>query len=467
VTRKSQIKIALLVAFAVAALVDMSTRIVSSVSTAEAAPQKPLLFNHSQHLTIGAKCIDCHKPSEADATVARPGHDSCTTCHQQWFQAQTPKTEFCTVCHTKVVQDQLPELRNFPDYNKTNAILFDFSHKLHLGAKGKVTQVVGARVDCKHCHQLDARGEKATFPAHRECSACHSIPDIKPRLAADSKNEDCLGCHTSVEQQNPNYRKLRRFITDPNIAQIAHSVSAPAASGNTMNGRDLKFSHTKHLTDDRNVGISCETCHIGIDEKTSIAQLDIPSMWDCTMCHESSRTSSDYRISKCSVCHTQIAAGRKPRNHTLTERPFDHTAAFRIRHAEAARAPNAKCAFCHEFVSGLRPRLQSVTRTEERPLPNGSCDECHSVMRPKSHTIRWRNDLHGRMAAMDRVSCAVCHQPDTCERCHNERPRSHNPINAFVNGGHRFQAQVNQRSCFTCHEFTQTCERCHSQKLRD
>jgi hypothetical protein len=366
------------------------------------------------------------------------------------------------------VPDQLPELRSFPNYNKTSAILFDFSHKLHLGAKGKVTQVVGARVDCKLCHQFDARGEKATFPAHRECSTCHSMPDIKPRLAADSKNEDCLGCHTSVEQQNPNYHKLRRFIVDPNTAQIARSdVSRTvSASGNTLNGRDLKFSHNKHLTDDRNVGIDCETCHAGVDQKTSISQLNIPSMWDCTMCHESRRTRTDYRISNCSVCHTQIAAGRKPRNHTLTERPFDHTAAFRIKHAEAARAPDAKCVFCHEFMSVARPALQAVTRTEERPLPNGNCDECHSVMRPKSHTIRWRNDLHGRMAAMNRLNCAVCHQADTCERCHNERPRSHNPINAFVNGGHRFQAQLNQRSCFTCHEFTQTCERCHSRILR-
>jgi hypothetical protein len=467
-TRNSQIKMVFVAAFAVAALADFSAWIAGSTSTAQAASQASLVFSHTQHLKIGAKCVDCHKPSETDATVARPGHEACTTCHQQWFEAKTPKTEFCTVCHTKIVPDQLPELRSFPNYNKTSAILFDFSHKLHLGAKGKVTQVVGARVDCKLCHQFDARGEKATFPAHRECSTCHSMPDIKPRLAADSKNEDCLGCHTSVEQQNPNYHKLRRFIVDPNTAQIARSdVSRTvSASGNTLNGRDLKFSHNKHLTDDRNVGIDCETCHAGVDQKTSISQLNIPSMWDCTMCHESRRTRTDYRISNCSVCHTQIAAGRKPRNHTLTERPFDHTAAFRIKHAEAARAPDAKCVFCHEFMSVARPALQAVTRTEERPLPNGNCDECHSVMRPKSHTIRWRNDLHGRMAAMNRLNCAVCHQADTCERCHNERPRSHNPINAFVNGGHRFQAQLNQRSCFTCHEFTQTCERCHSRILR-
>jgi hypothetical protein len=469
-TRTSQIKLVLIAAFSVVAVAQFSFWTTSGVSSAQGTPQASLQFSHSQHLKTGVKCTDCHKPkSESDATLNRPGHEACNTCHQPWFNAQTPKTEFCTICHSKISQGELPDLRKFPDYNKKNAMLFDFSHKLHLGVKGKVTQVVGARVECKLCHQFETSGEKATFPAHRECSMCHSIQDIKPRLAADSKNDDCLGCHTSIEQNNPNYKKIRRFIVDPNTAQIARSEVTPtpvSMSGNTMTGRDLKFSHNKHLSDDRNVGITCETCHTDIDQKASISQLSIPSMWDCTMCHESRRTRNDFRISNCSVCHNQIAAGRKPRNHTLTERPFDHTAAFRIRHAEAARTPDAKCAFCHEFVSVARPGLQVTARTEERPVPSGNCDECHSVMRPKSHTIRWRNDLHGRMAGMDRLNCAMCHQADTCERCHNERPRSHNPINAFVNGGHRFQAQLNQRSCFTCHEFTQTCQRCHAPTLR-
>ena len=106
--------------------------------------------------------------------------------------------------------------------------------------------------------------------------------------------------------------------------------------------------------------------------------------------------------------------------------------------------------------------------TEERPRPSGgNCDECHSVMQPKSHTIRWRSDLHGRMAAMNRMNCTVCHQSDFCIRCHDQRPRSHNPINAFVNGGHRFLAQVNQRSCFVCHDYAQTCQRSHSPTLRE
>lgn len=477
-TGSERLKFIIVTLFAFVGLLNLSFWLFDKEVSAQAPAQKTSLFNHDQHLKAGLDCTGCHKPtSEGEVTLARPGHDSCNTCHQQWFEPQMPKKEFCTVCHTNISQDQMPGMTRFPNYEKTSAILFDFSHKLHLGVKGKVTQVVGRRADCDVCHKIDQGGEKATFPAHKECSVCHSIPDIKPHLAADSKNTDCLGCHQSKQQNNPNYHKVRRFIIDPNNARITRGepqaqivdVNNPAStSGNTMMGRDLKFSHSKHLADDRNRGITCETCHTGIDQKTSIAQLNIPSMWDCTMCHESNRTRDEYRISKCSVCHTEITAGRKPRNHTLTERPFDHTAAFRTRHADAARATDAKCAFCHEFVSSPRVRMESVARTEERPRPSGgNCNECHTVMQPKSHTIRWRSDLHGRMAAMNRMNCTVCHQSDFCIRCHDQRPRSHNPINAFVNGGHRFLAQVNQRSCFVCHDYAQTCQRCHSPTLRE
>lgn len=443
----------------------------------QAQPQKSA-FSHTQHLNAGAdlKCTDCHKPtSEGAVTLARPYHDACTNCHQEWFDAKPVRQAFCTSCHTEVKENEAPGLRQFPDYNKDSAILFDFSHKQHLNVKGKVAQVVGGRVDCKQCHSFDAKGEKATYPAHTECAKCHDIQGIAPRLASDSTNTDCLGCHQQKEQNNPNYKKVRRFIVDPAHAQVSRSgqvwrisdTSSAQGYGNTMMGRDLKFSHDKHLTDTRNQGITCDTCHLRIDEKESISELSIPSMWDCTMCHESRRVRSDYRIDNCAVCHTQITSGRKPRNHTLTERPYDHTVAFRTRHAEAARAPEAKCAFCHEMLSSPKNRIEGFVRTEEKwQTGNNNCDECHKAMRPRSHTPRWRNDLHGRMASMNRMNCAVCHESDMCIRCHNTRPRSHNPLNAFVNGGHRFQAQINVRSCFTCHDFAQTCERCHSRPLR-
>jgi Outer membrane cytochrome MtrC/MtrF-like, domains II/IV len=438
---------------------------------AEAA-QQAMTFRHEQHVGLhgpGLDCTSCHKPvKEGSVQLGRPYHDSCTVCHGEWFNEAAPKKEFCLVCHKNVGEGRLPDMQVFPNYNKDSAMLFDFSHKLHLNPRERVVKFTGAAVECKACHGFDVNGEKATFPAHEECATCHNMPNVKPRLAADSKNEDCLACHTTKEQKNPNYRKIRRFAVSAEDTAMARNVKmVEGSAAPPPKVQDLKFSHAKHLTDSRNVGITCDTCHINIDQKKSIAELSLPSMWDCTICHESRRTRADYRISNCSVCHTQIASGRKPRSHTLTERPYDHTAAFRTRHADAARAPDAKCAFCHEFTSKPPIRSEGIFRTEERTLSTGgNCDDCHSVMQPKSHTIRWRGDLHGRMASLNRMNCSICHQPDYCIRCHNTRPRSHNPINAFVNGGHRFQAQVNQRSCFVCHDYSITCERCHNPTIR-
>ncbi len=82
-------------------------------------------------------------------------------------------------------------------------------------------------------------------------------------------------------------------------------------------------------------------------------------------------------------------------------------------------------------------------------------------MRPASHTARWKDDLHGKYAALDRTTCATCHQQDYCSRCHNELPRSHFPLPLFQNGGHAIPAMLNQRSCLTCHTFQNTCASCH------
>ncbi|HLG17590.1 MAG TPA: cytochrome c3 family protein [Blastocatellia bacterium] len=472
-TRIAKLKLVISLVFAGAVSICLSVSAIRG-GGGVAAAQQSLRFNHEQHLKVqgGAlSCTDCHRPaSEGSVTLKRPYHDSCTACHQQWFDTATQKKEACALCHTNVTEARLPDMTVFPNYNKDAAVLFDFSHKLHLGARERVAKFIGAKVECGACHNFDAKGEKATLPAHEECAACHSMPNVKPRLAADSKNQDCLACHTSKEQKNPAYRKIRRFIAsagDTAMVRGVKLIQPPDAAQFTPAARDLKFSHAKHLTDSRNAGITCETCHIGIDRKTTLAELSTPTMWDCTICHESQRTRAEFRISNCTVCHTQISAGRKPRSHTLTERPYDHTAAFRVRHAEAARASGAKCAFCHEFTPDPRVRAEGFIRTEERALPaSGNCDECHSVMKPASHTIRWRSDLHGRMASLNRINCTVCHQVDYCIRCHNTRPRSHNPINAFVNGGHRFLAQLNQRSCFTCHEYNVTCERCHNVRIR-
>jgi hypothetical protein len=82
-------------------------------------------------------------------------------------------------------------------------------------------------------------------------------------------------------------------------------------------------------------------------------------------------------------------------------------------------------------------------------------------MRPNNHTARWKDDIHGKHAALDRTTCATCHTADSCVRCHNVTPRSHQPLALFVAGGHALPAMLDIRSCLTCHTYDNTCSACH------
>ncbi len=135
-----------------------------------------------------------------------------------------------------------------------------------------------------------------------------------------------------------------------------------------------------------------------------------------------------------------------PRTRELNpnQRPQDHGPLFRKHHEHAARAPEAQCHSCHGGLSGS---------------PRDNCQECHAVMRPRDHTLRFRGPTHGRQAARNPRQCATCHEIDTCTECHSIRPPSHG---AGFRVRHERQARLNPRACMTCHSFESTCQECHS-----
>ncbi|MES1258847.1 MAG: hypothetical protein ABUS51_10465, partial [Acidobacteriota bacterium] len=141
-----------------------------------------------------------------------------------------------------------------------------------------------------------------------------------------------------------------------------------------------------------------------------------------------------------------------PNSHTRNVKPDFHTEAFRREHATEAAAANAKCSVCHMNVT---PSVAAKVQ----------CDSCHQVMRPVNHTSRWKEDLHGKYAALDRTECATCHTAAYCSDCHNELPRSHQPLPLFKAGAHALPAQLDVRSCLTCHTFQNTCSECHLNKI--
>ena len=217
---------------------------------------------------------------------------------------------------------------------------------------------------------------------------------------------------------------------------------------------DITFTHVAHFKVKDQFDLRCTTCHYAIPTSTSVENLTLPKMIDCVQCHDSAKAiKAEFRMSNCKTCHVDpVSGGTVPNSHTRNVKPDFHTEAFRTHHEAEATAPDAKCYVCHQNVS---PSAEGKVQ----------CIGCHQVMRPQNHTSRWKDDLHGKYVAMDRVVCTNCHTASYCSDCHNELPRSHEPLALFKAGAHAFPAKLDLRSCFTCHTFQNTCSECHINQI--
>jgi hypothetical protein len=384
----------------------------------------PTAFDHSEH-SGQTPCTGCHGLADpATGRLTRPGsnqHAPCDSCHKKEFFKQPG--EFCRVCHTTVEPRaaKASPLLDWPPPGAQRRRSSVFNHAFHLDAD-KMEQKLGFHVGCRDCHLRKEGQEQAAMAGHVTCSTCHGGQAVRAGVSPPvPAMGDCEKCHVSEKLIVP---KGRRMITG-----------------------DLKFSHVKHERDLGGAAIACAECHRAVKEAIAIDNIMLPAMVDCAHCHEDAkRTGPDKRMANCGTCHDQISAGVAPRDHLGASAPDNHTLRFRTDHADAAKSPEARCRFCHGGMS-------STTKD--------NCFECHVVMKPRDHSLRWSTTDHGPEAAMDRQRCAVCHEADYCSRCHSQRPRSHVPFDAFVNGGHATEARLNLRQCMACHTFEDNCGRCH------
>lgn len=379
-------------------------------------------FPHPLH--TGQNCVECHDPARVvSGEVARPGqndHAPCDRerCHRAEFVGEPGK--LCKVCHARVAVGGRTTLRPYPPRAGTRAQASEFSHVGHLDF-GAMERAVGFHVSCGDCHAFDPRTEQLIPPGHAVCGRCHAAeaaPAGAPRL------DSCLVCHR--DHADPP-RRIRRLIVG-----------------------DLQFAHAGHRTDRRGRLIACSACHTQSAAVAEIGRHEPPGTRECVDCHDDpDRTPPALAMRECQTCHdekTSSIGSLPPRSHLpATERPADHTLAFRADHAREAERDSVRCARCHTFLSG-----------SERD----TCDECHQVMEPQSHTVTWREFDHGPEAAARSDGCAVCHGADYCVACHQVPPRSHQPLIEFGGaGGHAGPARLNPRACVTCHvvEFCATC----------
>lgn len=374
---------------------------------APAPPVDPTRLSHAQHAAIA--CADCHEMG------TRPGshdHAPCDTCHRQAFLGAPGP--LCEVCHTKITTAPLvAPLRPYPIEDPWQAEPPRFSHRSHLDA-GRMEARVGFHVTCADCHVKD--GELAR-PDHETCARCHAR-----EAGGTPAMDDCAGCHAPGKQLRTRARLIKG---------------------------DLHFDHDRHRADRRGTPIKCEECHAQSAQATGYDDHEAPKVESCVGCHDDTdRTPPTRRMRICQTCHSERSerlTSLAPRNHLpATEKPLDHTIAFRRDHAGAAAADAARCAQCHTQMSGN---------------PKDACDECHQSMRPEDHRITWRELDHGPEAAADRDRCATCHVVEFCTACHAQRPRSHGYAGSFTMD-HGPLARANIRACLTCHQES-FCAQCH------
>ncbi len=425
---------------------------------AQEASRASLPEFHEVHVnTIEIECTDCHAlpddpaPGMELSFTVRPGHDQCNICHEDEFD-EGEFIALCLTCHT----NDFFELGNFPSGNDS---IGDFSHERHVDPRGRVDRVSGQRLDCVFCHQVAGDGG-AGLPSHPQCKDCHAGSGAAPPVISPDDNQACLGCHALARidytiKHRPGEMEAAGMLPAWLKAKL---LAAPAAAEDHEDPRGptwsdvVKFPHDKHVQERTGEAINCMVCHQGVLTRAGVTDsVTYPGMNECAVCHnQATRVGSENTMDECKICHTVIDEATVP-GHKGHLTSIAHTPSFFVNHQAQAREEEGYCTYCH----GL-----------DLAAPNG-CDECHSVLQPKNHrAARFSETTHGRLAAMDRENCAVCHQSDFCIRCHSIPPRSHAPLPIFASGGHRLLAAINLRSCFACHTFEDACLECHEPELR-
>ncbi|RMF93577.1 MAG: hypothetical protein D6734_09750 [Candidatus Schekmanbacteria bacterium] len=251
-----------------------------------------------------------------------------------------------------------------------------------------------------------------------ECSDCH-MTDVNGQKMKLPTHEECSQCHDIEEGKIESTECNKCHTRDDRKVFVKFVKLAP---------KDLIFSHKNHT--DR--GTECEQCHPEIINREKVSFADIPKMEKCFECHNEKETN-------CSKCHSEIRENRKPIDNELS---ISHDLSWKTLHRNKIEGNEKKCILCHQ---------------------TSKCQDCHLKNKPSSHTLSWKQDIHGRYATQNRDKCAVCHQADFCSRCHQQKPTTHFEPNWVPN--HRVVAKRNARSCLVCHK-KDFCGVCHTINLK-
>jgi hypothetical protein len=231
------------------------------------------------------------------------------------------------------------------------------------------------------------------------------------------------------------------------------------------------FPHRRHLLG----GVSCTTCHAGIERAGERGPLHLPDDETCLGCHAPPHTEGS-----CTGCHTDpttapsVAASREHLR-------FEHA-----RHVGAVARGN--CVRCHVGVAEgddrMRPSMATCFRCHDHEGDQAArrCNACHVDLAeegtlPATHLAHDGDFLreHGVRAASSGDLCQTCHKEQFCAGCHAAKapmvPARLRVADPFSPGLHRagfaarhaLEAKSDPGACVTCHR-PERCQACHSER---
>lgn len=364
-------------------------------------------------------------PEHAEAML---GDYQCQYCHID--DPRIPHTylpvptAICGQCHSKVDGER--------ERLRIMQLPLSFSHDQHLSPEREVAKDYKG-VDCARCHAVSEDGVSRR-PGHPECAKCHNAAENKVAV-----EKDCAACHGKAEEADR--------LAAATALLATHLRSA-------VRGNNLIFEHGNHIAHLQAEGAAsatetCDRCHAGARKADTLAEIGGQRMADCLDCHTGLKkvvNDTVQSLDECRTCHIEASTALKPTFEAVVEKPLSHSAYFRRNHGREAAADRGVCQSCHSVMAGGDGK---------------DCDRCHEQMKPRDHSVRWREEPHGRASIREPGRCATCHLQDRCADCHSIAPRGHFPRAAFVAGGHGRQARQSLRRCQTCHLPSVDCARCH------
>jgi hypothetical protein len=311
------------------------------------------------------RCAQCHIEHLGQRPLAAVANRNCTVCHSN-LKDNATNVRLAGARITRFADGRHPE---FSPAGKNDMRPLRLNHAIHMPQEPKTIRGMKLPMKCSDCHTTDTAsptGDLLAVSFDRHCFSCHKRElefDVYQVLGAQSEpaphtrnaqaiHEFIAGKYAAALERDPSLPQrplgrdfapagaawLQKVVRDSELflferkCKYCHEYDGEAGGfpkvkkvtpilGQYAPDRDSgspwllrgEFSHRSHRA------VDCESCHAAARASAATADVLIPRMRDCLICHGSSGTHLD----NCAQCHLyhnkskELDRDRRPADHLL------------------------------------------------------------------------------------------------------------------------------------------------------